>query len=190
MKHSYLFVLLVVLMMPSASFARDWKAGLMVGMGLTSVDDPAGSTEIKPDISYLNGIASIPHKRNRRILTHLFYQVLDLNNSSNKVSGRSKSLGLNASYQLQYRFSREWKPWFGAGLGFSQDKFTDRKKLNGDGFVIQRLQAREDDAVNLLVNASTKITTWKMFDLGVHGQIDIPISGDITRFNVFGTVLF
>ena len=190
MKHSYLFVLFVVLMMPATSFARDWKAGLMVGIGLTSVDDPAGSTEIKADINYLNGIATIPFKRDRRIFTHIFYQDFDLNNSNNKISSSVKSLGINASYQWLLRFSRDWKPWIGAGLGFSQDDFTSRKKLDGDGFVIQRFADREDNAVNLIINASTKLTTWKMFDLGAHVQIDIPISGDITRFNIFGTVLF
>lgn len=183
-------VVLTVLMMPTSSFARNWKAGLMLGTGITSVDDPAGSTEIQTDLSYLNGIATISLGRDRRVFTHLFYHDFDLNSSNNKVSSSVKSLGLNTSLQWQFRFSWTWKPWVGAGLGFSQDEFSNRVKLDGDGFVVQRFADKEDDAINLLINASSKITTWKMFDFGVHGQIDIPISGDITRFNIFGTVLF
>ncbi len=189
MKYWILF-LLIFLVIPSPAMARKWKVGMMLGTGITSVDDPAGSTELKLDISYLNGIATIPFKRDRRVLTHLFYQNFNLNNSNNKVSGSVKSLGLNTSYQWRFRFSRKWKPWFGAGLGFSQDKISNRKKLDGDGFIIQTFSDREDDAINLLLNASTKIKTWEKADFGVHAQIDIPISGDITRFNIFGTVLF
>lgn len=192
MKKNTLLILLVILMIPSVSFARDrqWKAGLMIGAGVISVDDPAGSTEIKTALSFLNGIVTLPARRDTRIFSHLFYQDFDLNNTSNQVAGSVKSVGLNTSYQWRYRHSRTWKPWFGVGLGFSQDKMTHRALLDSGGFIIQDLPDREDNAVNVLLNASTILKQWKMFDFGVHGQIDYPISGDITRFSIFGTILF
>ncbi len=183
-------VVVILLLIPSIVSARNWRAGGMLGLSVNSVDDPAGSTEVKFLPSYLNGIATLPVKRDRRIFLHLFYNDFDLENEGNKVSGQVKSLGLNASYQWRIRYSRRWKPWAGIGLGFSQDEFKKRFLLDPGGFISKELPDREEEAVNLLINASTILKRWKMFDFGVHGQIDIPISGDITRFSVLGTILY
>ncbi len=180
----------MMVLLPTAAFARDWKAGLMIGPGITSVDDSAGETEIKTSLSLFNGISTMPFGRDRRIFTHIFYQKMDLPIDNNKVSSTVKSLGVNVSHQWQFRFSWTWKPWIGAGIGFSQDQFTNRVLLDQDGFILRSFSNKEDDAINLLINGSTKITRWNMLDFGIHGQIEIPISGDITRFNIFGTVLF
>ncbi len=192
MKKKTLLILLVIVMIPSVSFARDrkWKAGLMMGPSVILVDDPAGSTEIETSLSFLNGIVTLPARRDTRIFIHLFYEDFNLNNTGNKVSGSIKSLGLNTSYQWRYRHSRSWKPWFGVGLGFSQDEFKSRALLDSGGFIVQDLPDREDNAINLLLNASTQLKQWWMLDFGVHGQIDIPISGDITRFMILGTILY
>lgn len=193
MRHWVFIVLLISFSLPpisATSFARDWKAGLMIGGAVSAVDDPAGSTELKVHPSYLNGIATIPYGRDRRIFTQIFYNEFDLDQSRNKVGAKTKSLGLNTSYQWKLRLSRQWKPWIGAGLGFSSDSFENRFLLDQDGFVMQRFLDREDEAINLILNASMTLKRMNFFDLGGHVQVDVPISGDITRFTIAGTILF
>ncbi|MFQ5589460.1 MAG: hypothetical protein ACE5F7_11555, partial [Nitrospiria bacterium] len=155
-----------------------------------SVDDSAGDTEIKTHFSFFNVIATIPFGRDRRIFTQIFYEDIDLENKSNKVSGSVKSLGLNTSYQWRFRFSRKWKPWFGAGLGLSEDKFTNRILLDSDGFIVQRFADRDEQAVNFLLNASTVLKRTHFFDVGAHAQVEVPVSGEMTRFLIAGTILF
>ncbi len=180
----------ILLLMSSIVSARDWKAGAGFGLSVNSVDDPEGSTALNFQPSYFNAIGTLKINRDRRLFLHLFYSDFDLENKRNKVSAQIKNLGLNASYQWRIRYSRQWKPWFGVGLGFSQDEFRSRFLLDQDGFIGQDLPDRQEDAVNLLINASTILKRWLMLDFGVHAQIDIPISGDITRFMILGTILY
>ncbi len=186
----WVFTLLFIGMIPAISSARSWKAGLMIGGGVVSVDDPAGSTEVKTHLTFLNGIATIPYRRDRRFFVHLFHNRFDLDTSNNKVSGEVKSLGLNTSYQTKLRLSRHWKPWVGGGLGFSNDTFKNRILLDNEGFIIREFPNREKEAINLLLNASMILKQMRPFDLGVHFQYEFPISGDIQRFTVAATILY
>lgn len=184
------FALLFIMLFPRASPARSWKAGIMMGGAVVSVDDPAGSTEVKTHLSFLNGIATIPYRRDRRIFAHLFYNRFDLDNSNNKVSGEVTSLGLNTSYQVKLRLSRHWKPWIGTGLGFSNDKFKNRILLDDEGFIIKDFPDRKEEAFNFLINANMIIKQVRPFNLGIHFQYEFPISGNVQRFTLAATILY
>jgi len=162
----------------------------MIAGELVSLDDPAGGTEVQTHLTFLNGIATIPYKRDHRIFVHLFYKQFDLDHSNNKVSGTAKSTGLNTSYQTKLRLSRNWKPWVGGGIEFSNDTFQNRILLDGDGFIIKDFPDREIKAVTLLINASMILKQMRPFDLGIHFQYEFPISGDIQRFTVAATILY
>lgn len=154
-----------------------YQVGVSAGMARSDVDDPSGNanSENYPSLS-LVGIARFG--QDQRVLGQLFFNSFTLEPGVQTVGQDVKQTGASAIYQRRIDW-QTWKPWFGAGIGYSRDRFENRLTVAPDGFVAQRFPNREENAFLLLLGATTQWRVTDRLDLALHLQYDLPLQGDV-----------
>lgn len=177
------FLVLAVLM-SSAHAAESTRFGWLPTVSYVDVGDPNGPAEIYTGLTYLSAVLLTDLGRDSRLFLHGHYDTFDLEASTSNIHQSVDRYGVNAVYQINLRITRAWKPWVGLGLGYSQDKITDRYILTPGGFTGARYPDRTEDSVIAVANVSSEWQFSRELDMGLHFQWEEPLSDGVRAVRV------
>jgi hypothetical protein len=180
------FLLLCFAASPAFSATDDpLRYGVQTSMNSYHIDDPVGQTATGSGLS-LGGIALLDVGRDSRLMFNLNRDTYTLAGSSNTVGQNVSSLDGGLSYQKMLRVSRTWKPWVGAGLGYSSTTYRNRFTVTPGGF--STLYAdRTATAFAMLLNANSEWQLNRDWDMGLQAQLSKSISdkSGILSFGIY-----
>lgn len=167
---------------PSLAFAggQTFRFGWLPSATYIDVREPAGEAENYNGVTYLSGVLLADVGRDSRIFAHAHYDSFDLSASTANIHQTVNRYGLALAYQINLRITRAWKPWVGVGLGYSQDKITDRYVLTPGGFSGASYPDRTEDSITAVGNFSSEWQLSRDWDMGLHFQWEEPL-GDGVR---------
>jgi len=117
------------------------------------VDDPAGKTEVSTDFHLMNFYGTYEIGRDKRIWTELGKKEFDYPSSSSAPGMSVKTTDLALQYQVRYRASKNFKPWFGAGLGFADSEYKNRHIVDNNGYLFESFDDRSGKDMSVILTA-------------------------------------
>ena len=103
--------------------------------------------------------------------------------STANVGQEVSSFGGGVSYQSMLRIARTWKPWIGAGLGYTATTYKNRFIFTpGQNKILYADRKATDIAV--LLNANSEWQFNRDWDIGLQAQLAKSISDKSSSFRV------
>lgn len=167
-----------------------WHIGALLGASAAWVDDPDGNTQTGVAVDVLNAITTVPAGRDQRWLGQVFHHTTQLDAGVDAIGQDITTSGATMAWQYRWRLSRAWKPWIGGGLGLAHDRFRARHLVDRDGFLVRRYPDRTEDTVSAVVNTSTELAHVGAWEVEVHVQYSVPVSGSLSRLSIGVMVLY
>lgn len=152
------------------------KYGWTPGYINYSVDDPNGSTESASELHLLGASYIFPISQISRIMGAVNIYDFDLKSSTSNIGQQVETISFSAYYQYRFRWSRNFKPWFGVGLVTNMDKFTKRHRVDSDGFLVETFPDREDTNMNLGLLASYEWDVNSSISMDFNIEYMVPLS--------------
>lgn len=171
----------------SAHAAETFRFGVLPSIASYSLDDPLGPTE--PRISFSPAAVLLADMgRDSRLLANVAYDKFTTNASTTNIHNDVTSLSVGVSYQMMFRITRGWKPWFGAGVAYASETYSNRYTLTSGGFLCATCPYpdRTKDDFLFLLNASTEWQLSRDWDMGIHLQFEQPTGSNGLRVIRFG----
>jgi len=167
----------------STSHAEEkvFRVGLMPAISTFNIIDPFGPTATGNGFSLLNAVGILDVGRDSRLIGSVGYDKFTLGASASNIGQDVARTGGSVSYQSMFRFTREFKPWVGVGLGVASESYKTRYTLSSGGNSVPASPPeRSVNNIFAVLNISTEWQVNKTFDMGVHLQYEHP-SGDGTK---------
>ena len=156
----------------ASAFADDksFRFGGALYEGQFKVDDPSGPTSTTNSAAW-GLLATYEINRNGRFVASLSRDSYKLSGSVSNVGQSVIATTTSISYQKNIRFTRDFKPWFGAGIGYASSKYSDRFTCNNAAcsFGIPKSNTNDSTVVYLL-NANAEWPIDQDFDFGFQVQ--------------------
>ncbi len=160
------------------------RFGVQTSLNSYRIEDPAGPTAGGSGLS-LSGIALYEFGRDSRLMININKDAYSLEASTSNVGQNVSSMGGGVSYQSKWRVSRTWKPWIGAGLGYTSTTYKSRYTFTSPSQQFKYLYAdRSATDVALLLNANSEWQFNKDWDIGLQAQLAKSISGKSSTLRV------
>ena len=141
-----------------------------------TVDDPNGKTAGGSGLS-ISGIAFFNVARESRVMLNINRDSYSLTESNVNIGQDVTSIGGGLSYQTMLRLTRTWKPWVGAGLGYTSSSFKNRQIYTSPAMQYSTLFAdRKTTDTALLLNANSEWQYSHDWDIGLQAQFARNIS--------------
>ena len=180
-------ILCILFSCPVVSFCADedmqpFRYGVQTSLNSYQIDDPDGHTAGGGGLS-ISAIALIDVGRARRLMFNLNKDAYTLDPSTTNIGQQVSSIGGGLSYQFLLRLTRNWKPWVGAGLGYTSATYKTRYRLTPGGASLP-LGERNDTDISFLLNANTEWQFNRDWDIGVQAQISRSINDDATTLRL------
>jgi len=181
-----IFRILIVcsmLLFAGSSYAANesFRFGFMPVYSMYYLHDPDGPTVAKGNITPVSAVGIYDWGRDARIFAHVYYADFTLPASSTNIGQNVKQYGFDGSYQIMWRLTRNFRPWFGLGLGFANETYTTRHTVVS-GYVPPGGSYPDRTVENFygVLNASNQWRLSRFWDMGVHLQLEKP-TGDGAR---------
>ena len=183
MKSCFLcFLVLGFIASPAQSAEDEFRFGAQTSLNSYRVDDPVGTTAVGNGLS-ISGIALVDVGRDSRVMLNINKDAYTLAASTTNVGQDVSSAGGGLSYQSMLRVSRTWKPWVGAGLGYTSTTYKNRYKLTPGGFSVP-MANRDATDISLLLNANSEWQFSRDWDIGLQAQLAKSISDKSSTLRV------
>lgn len=181
-----LFICLLLLFSTPSAFADDktLRFGGQVSENSYSLTDPSGPTANGTGVSF-GGLALYDLNRNGRMLANLTKESYKLTASTTNVGQDVSAFGASLSYQKMWRLTRDFKPWFGVGIGYSAMSFKNRHTLTPTGLFSVPLANRDTSEFALLLNTNSEWEIDHDFSWGVQGQFSSSSSAKSFRVGLY-----
>lgn len=176
------FLVLCSMASPALSAEDEFRFGAQTSLNSYRVDDPAGTTAGGNGLS-LSGIALVDIGRNDRLMLNINKDAYKLAASTTDIGQDVSSFGGGLSYQSMLRVTRTFKPWLGAGVGYSSITYKNRYKLTPGGFSVP-MANRDATDIALLLNANSEWQFNNNWDIGLQAQLAKSISDKSSTFRV------
>lgn len=155
---------------------KPFRFGVQTSLNSYKINDPAGPTAVGNGLS-VGGIALVDVGRDSRVMFNLDRDSYTLTGSNTNVGEGVSSVGGGLSYQRMWRATRDWKPWIGAGLGYSSVTYSNRFIFTSPAMQYKTLYGdRKGTETSLLLNANSEWTYNSNFDIGLQAQFSEAIS--------------
>jgi len=159
-----------------ADETKPFQFGVQTSLNSYKIDDPAGQTAPGSGLS-LSGIALVGYGRDSRLMINVNKEAYSLAGSTSNVGQDVSSFGGGVSYQSLWRATRTWKPWIGAGLGYTSTTYKNRYTFTSPSMQFKYLYAdRSATDVSLLLNADSEWHYNRDWDIGLQAQLAKSIS--------------
>ena len=180
-------LVIFILSFATSVFAADEKPfrfGVQTSLNSYKIDDPAGPTAGGSGLSF-SGIALLDVGRENRVMLNINRDAYSVAGSSVNVGQDVSSIGGGLSYQKMLRISRTWKPWIGAGLGYSSATYSNRYVFTTPAMQYKTLYGdRKTMETSLLLNANSEWEYSRDFDIGLQAQFSKAISDKSSTLRV------
>jgi len=137
-----------------------------------------------------NSIIFTNTTRDLRYYTELLINDFSLDASTTHIGQQVEQKSIAFGIQKRVRFTRHTKPWFGIGLNVSQEQYTQRHTIDGDGFLDQTFNDREETVISINLQAMSEHEINKQFSLGLRAQYLRPVDEGVEGVSVSGIVLY
>jgi hypothetical protein len=181
-----ILVILSLCFATSALAADDktFRFGVQTSLNSYKIDDPAGKTAGGSGLSF-SGIALVDVGRESRVMLNLDRDSYSVAGSNVNVGQDVSSIGGGLSYQKMLRISRSWRPWIGAGLGYSSATYSNRYVFTSPAMQFKTLYGdRKTTETLLLLNANSEWQYSRDFDIGLQAQFSKAISDKSSTLRV------
>ena len=166
----YILALSAVATSALADDNKQLRFGLQTSLNNYTIDDPVGKTAAATGVS-LSGIALYDVGRESRLMFNINKDSYSVAESNVNVGQDVSSIGGGLSYQTMLRVSRSWKPWIGAGLGYTSTSYTHRKIYTSPAMLFSTTYAdRNTSDAELLLNANSEWSLDRSWDIGLQLQ--------------------
>ena len=182
-------MVLLVVAVPADAEER-WHIGALLGASAAAVDDPDGHTQTGGAVDVLNAMTTVDAGRDQRWVGQLFRHTARLDAGVDAIGQDITTSGATMAWQYRWRITRAWKPWLGGGLGLAHDRFRARHLVDRDGFLVRRFPDRTEDTVSVVVNTSTELARVGAWEIELHVQYGVPVTGSLSRLSVGIMVLY
>ena len=183
MKCNFLcFLILGFIASPALSADESFRFGAQTSLNSYRVVDPAGTTAGGNGLS-VSGIVLYDIGRNDRLMLNINKDAYKLAASTTDIGQDVSSFGGGLSYQSMLRITRTFKPWIGAGFGYSSATYKNRYKLTPGGFSVP-MANRDATDVALLLNANSEWQFNHNWDIGLQAQVAKSIRDKSSAFRV------
>ncbi|NRB41036.1 MAG: outer membrane beta-barrel protein [Pseudomonadales bacterium] len=133
------------------------KSDMFVYVGLGghsySVKDTGGETESElfryPEIGFQYNIDRI----NRINTSFRVLEDTDIKAGNGGYGLNAEGYQISAHWQRKFRLYRHFKPWFGAGVTFSDMNYTNRHITDSDGYTIYYLSNLSEENFSMLLSS-------------------------------------
>ena len=179
------FLALCSVAAPALSGENDsLRYGVQTSLNSYRIDDPAGPTAAGSGLS-LSGIALVEFGRDSRVMINIDKASYSLAGSTTNVGQDVSSIGGGVSYQSLWRATRTWKPWIGAGLGYTSTTYKNRYIFTSPSMQFKYLYAdRSATDIALLLNADSEWHYSRDWDIGLQAQLAKSISDKSSTLRV------
>ena len=171
----------------NAQAEKDWHLGWMGGLIQPTVNDPAGPTDSKSTTQWKDVVFMYDYSRDYRLLAMAKQHSYTLNASPINIGQDVDHTGLDATIQKNFRLSRSFKPWIGAGVGYASEKYEPRYRVTPTGFLSVVYPDRKETGIALIANASAQWASFADTQTGIHLQYEYGM-GNLSR--LFSVSLF
>ena len=177
----YKGLLLVLVLIPSISFADTFEYGLLpvVGVYQSSLDI---DSEVLAVGNALSGILIINSGRSHRYWIQGQYHSLNFDGTETQIGQQISGFEIASLYQSQYRISRHFKPWLGIGLSFAALEFKNRFLTDSQGFLAQTFKDETQAGMAIDLNFTTETDWFDHYDSGFALRISIPTNDVLGKF--------
>lgn len=148
----YLYLFFGIFVYSNALIAESFNFGFYPAVGSYTIKTDDGDTERKGLFQPIDFFASYEINRDARVWVEIEALEEDFSASSKKLGGSFESTDLSFQYQMRYRATRSFKPWFGAGVIFSQYDFTNRHLVDEHGYLMEQLESQSENNIGLVVS--------------------------------------
>lgn len=177
------FLVLGFIASPAQSAEDAFRYGVQTSLNRYRVDDPAGKTANGSGVSY-GLIAFYETNRSGRFMFNVNKDAYELAASTNEIGQNVTSMGGSVSYQRMWRLARDFKPWFGAGLGYTAAHYRNRHTITPSGLFSVPLANRDATETSFLLNGAVDWRLNQDFDIGLQAQFNQAISSNSNSFRV------
>ncbi len=184
-RSSLCFLALCSVAAPALSGENDQlRYGVQSSLNSYRIDDPAGTTAAGSGLS-LSGIALVEFGRDSRVMLNVNKDAYSLAASTTNIGQDVSSIGGGVSYQSLLRLTRTWKPWIGAGLGYTSTTYKNRYTFTSPSMQFKYLYAdRSATDIALLLNANSEWHYNRDWDIGLQAQLAKSISDKSSTLRV------
>jgi len=161
-----------------------WGAGLSTFTG--DINDPDGATNVSDLFLSFSGVSVIESGRDNRWFSLINFGSYDVDPTTELIGQSNDYYYVGTSYQTNFRWSRNVKPWFGIGLGLGYESFTGRHTVDVDGFLNQSFVDRDEFGALLMLDASHDFEVFKQnFVIRVSYMAALYDGSNLTEFSIF-----
>lgn len=158
------------------------KYGVAGNIGNFSVEDPDGDTASQ-NSTYLSGILLTPVNRNNpsmRLWYEFSFRSFDLDASTSNIGQEVNSLSISATLQKGWSTKTIDAYWVGIGAALSLDDYSDRFKLDNQGFLSQQFNDRSETILGIIFNAGFNMPAAKGYMYGFNFNFHLPIDDGVS----------
>lgn len=168
----------------------EWQMGIEPGWASVTVKDDDGGTKSKmiSDLLHL----SIDQKiaRNAKLHYALFAQSFDVSASPNGVAEDLQRYGAASDYRQYLNTTNRWRPWAGAGVGISQDQYTQRYAVDSAGYLDRNLPDKTKIGFAFRLSAGVEWLLINDWTAGAQLRFESPLGNGVQAVTVSLSLMY
>ena len=181
----------LVALLPLHAFAGDTlHYGWMPGITQLTVNDPDGSTKSKAVFDPWNFVLAQSLSKDSRLFYTTYFQTASIKPGVSVIGQDIRRYGVSASYESQFRFTRDIKPWGGAGLVIEEDRFKNRYTVDHDGYLLQKYKDRSVSSYGVTLSGQNEWSVTRDVSVGARLQYVMPLGRGVKTLSVSVVVLY
>ena len=155
------------------------KYGVGTYAGLYSVNDPKGGTLQKPYVQPYNFIISDWLPNASKYHAEFYYNSMSFDAEADKIGQNATQYGSRISGLVTLGRFKSIHPWFGLGVDLSYSEFSERHRIDSDGFLVQQYSNRQNLNASLIMQLMNEWQIERYWDAGIKAQYTLPVTDSV-----------
>lgn len=168
---------------------RSARLGYAAGGSYVTVEDPAGTATalVAAPLSlvYLNRLGS-----DTRYGAELFYQEAAFDADPGAVGLYVHHTGISATLSRRVWWTDRWTPWLGVGLVAARDRYSERHRVDEDGFLVAVLPDRDETNLGIEFHLEQEWSIDHRWDVGARLAQVFSLAGGVNSLSLAAMLLY
>ncbi|ERS88338.1 hypothetical protein Q672_10805 [Marinobacter sp. EVN1] len=185
--------MLASIVVPQASadlWDIDTSAGVSPAVMIYESKEPEGTTPTETAVYPLTLTATFDINRINRVMADFRYVDIEFDAGDDGVGATVEGYQLSTILQHQFRLSRNFRPWLGVGVVSTVFESTDRYRTDGDGFLLERYDDRDDTTLSGVANAALEWELSRDWILATEARYELPFGDGLQGYGVSAGVRY